>query len=459
MRRLGFRSVIRKIVSRLSERSRNSKFAYTGVGRVLAAANSSKTRKGELVLFLATNHSRAYSVVVVDDTFVASAENASDSDTTALKHGQASAQIQLPYIGWSPYSGIPIDAQAVREFLAFQMSCHIDEIARLKATTMETKTVSDRVSRVEADSSNCGRPTATIFGLGNYSKTQIVPIVRKFLSLEAVHEIDADQFDWPLVKRTTKDTSPQPREFESYDAWFVAGYHHTHAGIALHALKAYSYAVVEKPLATTMHDLNALERTIASAPMSKLFACYQRRYSVMNRWISADLPRLMECPRHYHCIVYETPLPDLHWYRWPNSGSRLVSNGCHWLDHFMSLNDYAKPELLTAERRQSGDYLVTAVLANRAEFTMILTDCGSEFLGVRDHVEIRAGNRTVRISDQANYHAETSARVLRRRIVKPSESYDAMYGEICRRIVQGLPGDSLSSLRSARAILDLEASL
>ena len=44
---------------------------------------------------------------------------------------------------------------------------------------------------------------------------------------------------------------------ERFDVHLIAGFHHTHAPLACHALDAGAHAVVEKPLATTeaqLHD-------------------------------------------------------------------------------------------------------------------------------------------------------------------------------------------------------------
>ena len=75
-------------------------------------------------------------------------------------------------------------------------------------------------------------------------------------------------------------------------------------------------------------------------------------------------------PVSYHCIVYEVPLPELHWYRWPSSRSRLISNGCHWTDHFLLLNGFAEPVAYDVVESSDGMVNVTVELANGAVFTM-----------------------------------------------------------------------------------------
>ena len=81
------------------------------------------------------------------------------------------------------------------------------------------------------------------------------------------------------------------------------------------------------------------------------------------------------------------PLPKLHWYSWPNSGSRLLSNGCHWIDYFLFLNAFSPVTNYSLKVAKNGDSNVFVELENKAVFTMVLTDLGSSRLGVREHIK------------------------------------------------------------------------
>ena len=99
-----------------------------------------------------------------------------------------------------------------------------------------------------------------------------------------------------------------------------------------------------------------------------------------------------------------------------------------------------------------------AVLENGAVFSMVLTERGSERLGVRDHIELRSRDVTVRMTDGGTYHAENSQRVLRKARVNKTDSYRDMYAAIASAIASGAPGDSLKSVEiGAQAVLDAEA--
>jgi len=303
------------------------------------------------------------------------------------------------------------------------------------------------------------RPNAVLFGYGNYAKTVMLPGVRRHLSVDGIHEVDPTQM--PLRRSNTVrwDTSPTPRADESADAFLIAGYHHTHAPLAVDALRRGAAAVIEKPVATTRGQLRELLAALEETG-GRVFSCFQRRYMQFNDLARGHLRTAPGDPINYHCIAYEVPNPELHWYRWPNSGSRLVSNGCHWLDHFLYLNAWSPVQSRQVASSPDGTLNCSVTLSNGACFTMVLTDAGSKRTGMQDHVELRANGVTVRIQNTARYHAEDGARTLGRARTTRLDSYRRMYESIAESIVRDEPGDSrLAVQASTQLVLNLEEDL
>jgi hypothetical protein len=193
----------------------------------------------------------------------------------------------------------------------------------------------------------------------------------------------------------------------------------------------------------------------------KTFCCFHKRYSDFNGLAYEDLNLQPGQPVSYHCVVYEVPMPPLHWYRWPNSKSRLITNGCHWIDHFLYLNRYSQVricELMSSPDLSTLNCSIT--LANGAYFTMVMTYNGSERIGPQDYIELRSEERSVRIINESEYLAESKRRILRKKRINRMRSYEQMYRQICERISLGHEGDSVASVTSAVEIgLQLEASL
>jgi predicted dehydrogenase len=217
--------------------------------------------------------------------------------------------------------------------------------------------------------------------------------------------------------------------------------------------------VVEKPLAVDNAQLSDLLDAMTLSN-GALYCGFHKRYQMLNQHAYHDLGLRPGEPVSYHCIVYEVPLPLRHWYRWPNSKSRLVSNGCHWIDHFLFLNNYCEVSRADLFLAREGTINCSMELANGAYFTMVLTDQGSERIGVQDYIELRANGVTARMSNGATYEAESKNRILRRLTINKMDSYRRMYRSIGQKIAQGMPGDTIESVRvSTGAVLLLEQQL
>jgi predicted dehydrogenase len=460
---VGLRAVLTKIRSRLGEAERNEKFLSVGLGTVIEPARGGRHREGAEVAFLASNHPRCVDRISVDERMLIDwpGGGASVGDSIAFfdEGALAAPEALLAFAAWTPESGLPVDTAKVGGGLT-------EAAERLAGLLAKDPTGGTRLvveagretrerSGVVGEVGGAGGMNAVLFGLGNYAKVVVLPYLDSRVRLRKIHEVDPLQLGAAERWKQEIDTSGVPREDEQYEVYFVAGFHHTHTPIASHALERGAYAVVEKPIATTREQLETLKSRVSDGP-SRLFACFHKRYGKFNGWALEDLGVAEGEPVTFHCIVFEVPLPGRHWYNWPRAGSRILSNGCHWIDHFMHLNRYSPVRERHVREKGNGDLEVSASLENGAEFSMTLTDVGSSRLGLRELVELRAGNVTVRITDCRHYQAEDDRKILRRASVNPMLSYREMYGSISREIALGGPGDPPESLRSSELVIDLE---
>jgi predicted dehydrogenase len=288
-----------------------------------------------------------------------------------------------------------------------------------------------------------------LFGYGNYAKNIILPQVKSYLNLRCIHEIDPLQIPQQRSARYAWSTSPDIAEHERYDVFLIAGFHHTHAPLACKALQHGADVLIEKPVAVDQCQLDDLVTAMLQSN-GRVFCCFHKRYQKFNEMAREDLRAQPGDPIHYHCIVYEAPLPAYHWYRWPNSRSRFITNGCHWLDHFLLLNNYAKAASWAANVSPDKTAVNCSVrLINGAYFTMVMTYQGSERIGPQDYIELRANGRTVQIVNESNYIAESKRRILRRYGENRMKAYAQMYRRISMAIARGETGDSIESVKGA----------
>jgi predicted dehydrogenase len=457
---IGMRATLRKIRSRLAERLRDERFVAVGIGSVLEA-DVGDPLADATVVFVAPCHPRCVDRVVLDRSCVTVAPHEwnrrfTRTDVVTLLDGvpaTAPPQELALLAGWSPQSGERVD-QLTPAVLEWALTA----LATVR-TGSERELAVSPASPVTETIGTAPRRTAlraALFGYGNYAKTVVLPNIHPQIAIASIHEIEPTQLGRVRTGDVVYDTSPFVRDTELYDVYLIAGYHHTHAGLAIEALRRGGYAVVEKPLVTTRDQLGLLLREIDAHP-GKYFSCFHMRYNPLWAIAREHLRIAAGDPVHAHAIVYEIPLVRRHWYNWPASGSRIVSNGCHWIDHFLFMNAFARPTRWDAWCARNGDLHVSIELENGAVFGMALTDHGSQRLGVQDHVELRANGVTVKVTNGSRYWAEDVSRVLDRRRIKRTVAYESMYRTISARILAREAGDTFESIaRTAHLMLAIE---
>ncbi|MSQ13185.1 MAG: Gfo/Idh/MocA family oxidoreductase [Dehalococcoidia bacterium] len=466
LREIGFISLARKALSRYRERQRNHKYVAIGVGEVLERYADAPLRQGQLVVFLAPGHPRCLERVVLPQEFVRPMTQA-DSLKSLSQEGllfsegavaEESVAVFMRFAGWSELSGLPLDVGALKHALA-EAERLLAERGTRECVTYHTAPPSG-VGEVHDKPARSGSALrAVTWGYGHQMKTMVIPNMGKHFYIARVHEVDPLQVGDVQRFPFSADTSPTPRPDERYDVHLVAGFHHTHGPLAVHALSQGAAVVVEKPLVTTSQQLDDVLKALADG-RGRLFGGFHKRYLPFNAVALRDLGVTAGGPVSYHAIVHEVPIPPFNWYRWPNSGSGLLSHGCHWIDHFLFLNRFSPVKSSDVWEADNEDIFATMELENGATFSLTLTHQGSSRIGVQEHIELMAKGVTVRIQNSSRYVAEDNRRIIRRMRASKTAPYAAMYRAIAQRIIRGEPGDDVTATeRSARAVLVLEERL
>lgn len=457
---IGVSEVARKIVSRSRESFRNDKCFSVGVGTVLTGPADGTFAESDQVLFFAPCHPPCVERLTLPGSLLAGAADVQ----LPVQEGKIIYLPPPPTVepeekwwneirGWTPYSGtqLPTDMSAL-----FKKSLSAVEQAnwsQAQHLTSGTKVQSE----TPAAKSSSDKKSAVLFGYGQYAKTICLPNVQHGLDVCKIHEIDPMQLPANREKHTNGwSTRGEVNADDDYDVYLIAGFHHTHTSMAIKGLKKGAAVIVEKPIAVDSQQLEDLTSTLKETG-GQLFSCLQKRYWRYNEWAREDLLLKDDTPVNYHCIIFELMLPDGHWYLWPNSGSRIISNGCHWLDHFLFMNNYAEPTSHAVHSTKNGTINCSVELENGAAFTMVLTDQGSPRIGVQEHIEMHTGGRSAKITQDA-YVSESDDRILRKSKVHKFDNFHRMYNSIISRIESGEPGDSLRAIEvSTNLMLSLEA--
>ena len=453
---IGLRDVARKIRSRLAERVRNERCMVVGLGRVLESREPS-INSGSLVPFIVPDSGPPSERYVVRGDLVGDPWPGGPSVHLAkawrvLKADAFGDDPEIAAIaGWNAYSGSPWPLSRSDITAVVGRALKVNGTSRICSY--------GRASVTEREETSAGSGL-TVFGYGNYVKTMVIPELGSKIPVRCIHEIDPWQIGCRRSRSWTWDTVPYLRPNEDPDIVVVASFHHTHADIAVAAMKRGARAVIiEKPVLTTNADLEMLFETMSECK-TPVFAAFQRRYSPFNERLLADLGVRPGEPVSCFTTAYEVPLPPRHWYRWPNSGSRIMSNGCHWIDHFLYLNFFSPVRQLEADYLGDSSIVIRMSLENDATLLLSLTHAGSPRLGVRDHCEFRANAVTVTITDSKHYFSESAHGVIRKMHTHRFSAHRQMYRSISEAIATGSGGDSMQSLwQSSHTVLAAETAL
>jgi predicted dehydrogenase len=225
----------------------------------------------------------------------------------------------------------------------------------------------------------------------------------------------------------------------------VATAHDSHARLADAALRAGHRVFVEKPPAVTEADVRLLAAGMRAHPGAVEIG-FNRRYHPLVRRARERLRR-ESGPFSISCTVKELAFEPDHWYFWPNQGTRITGNLCHWIDLAVFLiEDGPLPVSLTMSPRLPGtepgsdeERVLTVTFADGSLLTVLATVRGDDIRGVQEQLEIRRGRTTITIDDLWKLRVRSEGLERSSRTLFRDKAHSTMYREALGRIVAGQP--------------------
>ena len=300
-----------------------------------------------------------------------------------------------------------------------------------------------------------GRQVAVLGG-GDYTRTEIIPGLRKAnLGLYAVANREPQiaalvgrQFGFILA---TTDSERAIAELPSPGLVVVATAHDSHTRLTRAALEMGHRVFVEKPPTVTPDDVQQLASAMRENPGAVEIG-FNRRYHPLIRKARARLQR-ESGPTTISCVVKELSFERDHWYFWPNQGTRITGNLCHWIDMAVYLIDGSPmPVTVTMSPRVPGSELgsdeervLTVTFADGSLLTVLGTTRGDDIRGVQEHMDVRRGHLSILIDDLWKLRMRSEGIGRYSRTIFRDKAHTAMYREALGRIVSGKP--SIYSVR------------
>lgn len=179
------------------------------------------------------------------------------------------------------------------------------------------------------------QPSIGVIGAGNFAVRTLLPALRDAEARLRViastggtaGAIAGSKFDF---ERVTADTDVVFADDE-VDAVFVLTRHDTHARFTIRALEAGKHVFVEKPLALTEEELDAVAE-VAERSGRLLMVGFNRRFAPLTQRVREYLAGRAG-PLSILATINAGEIPRDHWTQDPRvGGGRIVGEACHWID-------------------------------------------------------------------------------------------------------------------------------
>ncbi len=178
------------------------------------------------------------------------------------------------------------------------------------------------------------------FGAGNYASRMLIPCFAK-AGAELCVLVNTGSIQGASIGRrfgfSALSTEPGAAfEDARVNTIIIATRHDSHAALAVRAIEAGKHVFVEKPLALTLHDLDAvqaaLERARTIGTPRQFCIGFNRRFAPLAVKMRVLLHR-SSGPKSLVYTVNAGAIPAMHWTQRPDAGGgRIVGECCHFID-------------------------------------------------------------------------------------------------------------------------------
>ncbi len=307
----------------------------------------------------------------------------------------------------------------------------------------------DTLLQVHVPRRSAGPPVA-LLGAGDYARTEVIPALHAAgLALHVVANREP-QIATMVAKEhhfalATTDAEQAIAELPQPGLVVVATAHDSHAQLANVAVQAGHRVFVEKPPVVTPEDVTVLAQAMMTRP-GAIEIGFNRRYHPLLLRARKQL-QCDQGPTSITCVIKEIPLEPDHWYFWPNQGTRITGNLCHWIDLAVFLLEGTPlPVSLTLSPAVEGPALtideervLTVTFADGSLLTILATSRGDDVRGVQEQIEIRRGLTTVMIDDLWKMRVRRNGIDRFTRTLFRNKAHGRMYRAALRRFLHDEP--------------------
>ena len=285
-----------------------------------------------------------------------------------------------------------------------------------------------RVETAPCPTATADRVQLGVIGAGAFANSTLLPAMKGISGIDLVGvssasglsaRSTAQRFGFSFAASSAEEILSDSR----INTVAILTRHHLHARQTIAALLAGKHVFVEKPLALTDEELDAVIHSYqqaghAGAP-PQLMVGFNRRFAPMVKELKEHLAAVHE-PLVIHCRVNAGFIPNSHWTQdAEQGGGRLRGEVCHFIDLLLHLAGtapvMAKTISLPNEGRYSSDnLLVTVHFANGSLGSVVYVANGNKRFG-KELIEVFGGGLAARVDDYGSLEIHSGGKKIQRR--------------------------------------------
>lgn len=310
--------------------------------------------------------------------------------------------------------------------------------------------IAGRSARGGGTPSKRGGAPLALLGAGDYVRIEVAPALAA-AALERTIVADREPQIAALAgaelgfAAATSNATAAIDALERRGVVLVATAHDSHAALAAQALDAGHRVLCEKPAIVTPADLDLLAAAADHHP-GELEVGFNRRHHPLveraHRLLGGE-----QGPTTIVAFIREVEISAEHWYLWPNQGTRVAGNLCHWIDlafHLLGPGPRAlavsvSPRVSDDPRDADAERAFTITFDDGSVVTLVPTTRGDSVRGVQEQIDIRRGDLALRLDDLWLLRGLRRGVPVRHRTLWRGKGHARMYRRALERFAAGEP--------------------
>jgi len=231
-----------------------------------------------------------------------------------------------------------VAARAAYDLLADRMQVSLGIVLDYKAEASAPAIERKMSLHAPASPASLASPAVAFIGAGNYAGRVLIPAFRasgaRLVAVASANGINAARYGrkygFELVSTDVEAVFAAPE----IDLVVIATRHDTHAQFVQRALNAGKHVFVEKPLALTGFEIDAIEASLrdSARPNTRMLMIgFNRRFAPLAVRMKALLGAVRE-PKNFIVTVNAGAAPAGHWTVEAAGGGRIIGEVCHFID-------------------------------------------------------------------------------------------------------------------------------